>query len=291
MFDSLLKVLPFAGDLLGGVLGKNQADKAAESAQLQAIYNVQQQERFAKEGIRWRVDDAKAAGLHPLYAIQGSGATFNPNPIFVPSGPDYSSMGQNLGRAAQAAITAGERESLNRSQQDLVDQQIRESRSREQLNIVQAQAVASKAALDEQSQWTEFPGPGPYTHLGQATPKESHNTAVPGQFTSVPHEIISQDPKAAHKLAGPAEARWKEAQVGPGGTRLLLPHQGGQFQEDMTIADAPSWVAANVQRYGWNRFLGAWLAGRERLVETYRWDRPLVDAIQRFIDRNSNVRR
>lgn len=262
--------------------------KAKESAEFQQAVNYQQQKEFAQHGIRWRVEDAKAAGLHPLYAIQGAGAAFSPNPIITTEQEAFSGMGQNLSRAASAALTKPEH-----LQQELIAQQIKESKSREAFNLVQAQAVESKRRLDEQGQWTEFPGPGPYTHIPGQSDKGDVGTAtpvIPGQFEGKRHAIVSPRAGEPNVLAGPAEARYREAQIGPNAT-LLLPHQGGQFQEDMTLVDIPAFISANVRKYGWNGFLGRWLTAAPKLVETYRWDAPLVEAIQRFLDRKSNVRR
>lgn len=281
----------FAGPLIGAAASLFGGKKSKESAADQAVANYLQQKEFAQHGIRWRVEDAKAAGLHPLYALQGSGATFSPNPIVTTEQGTFESMGQNLSRAAQAALSSRERT----AQDDLIAQQIRESKSREALNVVQAQAVESKRRLDEAAQFTDFPGPGPFAHIeGQGTTHKADtpsNTVIPGQFQGKPHEILSPRGPGSNTLAGPPEARYREAQVGPAGVTLLLPHQGGQFQEDMTMVDIPSWIAANVDAYGWNGFLGRWMFGREKMARTYKWDAPVINAIQRFIDRNSNARR
>lgn len=77
------------------------------------------QREFAQMGIRWKVQDAEAAGLHPLYALGGSGAAFAPSPALVhgsspevkpalrdPSPPVgyLGSMGQEIGRALSATL-------------------------------------------------------------------------------------------------------------------------------------------------------------------------------------------
>lgn len=76
------------------------------------------QEEFAKMGIRWKVDDARAAGLHPLAALGATGASYSPAmPMMVDSGVRasspkaefYSKMGQNLSRAALSVSTKEER--------------------------------------------------------------------------------------------------------------------------------------------------------------------------------------
>ena len=44
--------------LIGGILGNRAAKDMAED-------NVAYQREFAQNGIRWRAEDARAAGLHP----------------------------------------------------------------------------------------------------------------------------------------------------------------------------------------------------------------------------------
>ncbi|AXL14959.1 DNA pilot protein [Microviridae sp.] len=75
-----------AGSVLGGLFGsKGQSDANAQNAALQR--------EFAKNGIRWRVADAKKAGIHKMYAVgaqptQAQASFVNPN--------------QGLGQAAEA---------------------------------------------------------------------------------------------------------------------------------------------------------------------------------------------
>lgn len=81
--------------------------------------NIALQREFAQMGIRWKVEDAKAAGLHPLYALGGSGAAFAPSPTLVHGSPPevraalqdappqsgyLGTMGQDIGRALTATL-------------------------------------------------------------------------------------------------------------------------------------------------------------------------------------------
>lgn len=90
-----------AASLLGGgisaITGKQAGDREYE-----------RQKEFAQSGIRWRVEDAKAAGIHPLYAIGANTPTYSPQAA-VGSDFGISSMGQNIGRAIEAKQTARER--------------------------------------------------------------------------------------------------------------------------------------------------------------------------------------
>lgn len=105
LFDKIAGPLIGAGsDLLGGVLGR-QADKDNISRQ------YRDSKEFAQQGVRWRVEDARQAGIDPLAALGAS----------IPSGPTYYSgsgsgvgsamrgVGANLSRAAAATMTPDER--------------------------------------------------------------------------------------------------------------------------------------------------------------------------------------
>lgn len=81
--------------LLGGLFGNKSAAK-------QQKQNIAQQKEFAQSGIQWRVEDAKKAGIHPLYALGAQTHSFAPNPVFDSMGPALASAGQDIGRAVSA---------------------------------------------------------------------------------------------------------------------------------------------------------------------------------------------
>lgn len=99
--------------LLGGLLGKSSADDAREASERMAAQNIALQKEFAQNGIRWRVEDAKAAGIHPIYALGSSGASFTPVTANFTSDTSLpnalASAGQDVGRAINATRTQGER--------------------------------------------------------------------------------------------------------------------------------------------------------------------------------------
>ncbi|WP_308620101.1 hypothetical protein [uncultured Desulfovibrio sp.] len=104
-----------AGSLAGGLLsGMPQgAGKGFAREMWQKNYDAQLE--FAKNRIRWRVEDAKAAGLHPLAAL-GTSSYFSPSgsisSIDSGGGSDASWLadaGQSIGRGIMAKATAEER--------------------------------------------------------------------------------------------------------------------------------------------------------------------------------------
>lgn len=117
------------GSLLGGIGGffgqggmssgqKEDARWMMDFAQKQALRNEDFQKQLASQGIRMRVADAEAAGLHPLAALGAApgGGSFGSNAIQVggdsggsTSGAALSNLGQNISRAASAMATPQEK--------------------------------------------------------------------------------------------------------------------------------------------------------------------------------------
>ena len=68
------------------------------------------QREFAQHGTRWKVEDARAAGIHPLYSLGGSGATYTPSAIPMMAGRSdayqkpRSNLAQNMGQDITRAI-------------------------------------------------------------------------------------------------------------------------------------------------------------------------------------------
>lgn len=100
-----------AGGILGGVGGIISSGMSGANAAAINEANYQHQKEFAKNGIRWKVADAKAAGLHPLAALGAQTSGYSPSAV-VGDSPDFSflrDIGQDIGRAVDAKSTAAER--------------------------------------------------------------------------------------------------------------------------------------------------------------------------------------
>lgn len=126
------------GGLLGDLLSGGDSDLAKQvhhdnfylatlgygEQQRQFNENMAMQRDFAQNGIRMKMEDAKAAGIHPLAALGASGPAYSPvatssMPIpdsyspgggGSPGGEFLRSMGQGIGRAVAATETAEERQ-------------------------------------------------------------------------------------------------------------------------------------------------------------------------------------
>lgn len=102
------------GNILGGILSGNQADKRADK---QAAL----QKEFAQHGIRWKVEDAKAAGLHPLAALGAQTTSYAPVAVGGSDlGTGLAQAGQDVSRAINATRTSPERvDAYTKTVQDL----------------------------------------------------------------------------------------------------------------------------------------------------------------------------
>lgn len=91
-----------AASLFGGISGQKAQQKMAEQ-------NIQLQKDFAQQGIQWKVEDAKKAGIHPLYALGAQTHSFAPVSVGDSLSAGISNAGQYLGRAANATATGSQR--------------------------------------------------------------------------------------------------------------------------------------------------------------------------------------
>lgn len=108
MLDSILSFIGKGIDAWSS--SENTDRRIAADQQLQA-QNIANQREFAQQGIRWKVADAQAAGLHPLAALGAQTSSFSNvvgADIPVPR-TDFGGMGQDLGRAIDAGSSQAER--------------------------------------------------------------------------------------------------------------------------------------------------------------------------------------
>lgn len=97
-------IISAVGGLLGAGISKGSSDADRRFQRLAAT-----------QGIKWRVQDAKRAGVHPIYAL--GAPTFNPSPIGDGgAGGILASMGQDIGRSIDATQTEQERMNQRRAE-------------------------------------------------------------------------------------------------------------------------------------------------------------------------------
>lgn len=130
-----------------------RAKTANDMAATEALKNREMQYDFAKNGIRWRVDDAVAAGLSPLAALGSSTIGASPVVSVFDQGPAASSagnkfrafaqMGQNISRAAMASAESAERAIRVRESEALIGKYNAER------DLATAQALESNRRMNQ----------------------------------------------------------------------------------------------------------------------------------------------
>lgn len=105
-------VISSAIDIGTGLYGAN---KAADAQRYAADQQRLADKEFAQMGVRWRAEDAKAAGIDPLAALGANIASPNPIGIGQPYVPNaIAKAGQNLSRSIQAQMTKSERDKVRK---------------------------------------------------------------------------------------------------------------------------------------------------------------------------------
>lgn len=98
------------GAALFDILDRNrQENRQAHSERMAASRNADLQREFAQNGVRWKVEDAKRAGISPALALGASTIGATPVHIGEERGPVFGDAGQNLGRAIAATSTGEEK--------------------------------------------------------------------------------------------------------------------------------------------------------------------------------------
>lgn len=114
MLGSLISA---GANILGGLFGKSSADDARQQQAEQFAANMAAQKEFAQHGISWKVQDAKNAGVHPLYAIGAQGASYTPSSSNFTADTSMqtamSAAGADIGRAVNASTSHTSRQNAN----------------------------------------------------------------------------------------------------------------------------------------------------------------------------------
>lgn len=185
----MLGALISAGtSILGGLLGNKANKENNQAAAQQADKQAALQKEFAQSGIQWKVEDAKKAGIHPLYGLGANTVSYAPQSVgSTPS--DFSWLGdagQNIGRAIQSQQPASKQAAalaLTASQIQLEGLQLD--------NDIKRQTLASAANLARQ------PGTGPGIP-SLVAPLTSDVANIEGPTTRVQNTVEPTIPGSPH---------------------------------------------------------------------------------------------
>lgn len=190
----------------------NQAN--ADAASLNNELNYQRQKEFAQHGIRWKVEDAKAAGLHPLFALGGAGAAYSPS-AHIPASQSSDSAaelmsraGQNLGRAAGAFLDPYERQ-MRQATLDAVKAATAKD------NALAAAAASESARRNQESTQT--------APVAESYPVSLPGVAMPSRWTDQ-YEVPYTQPTMQTKPLPPQIPGYLTQDIEPGFTRFATPN-------------------------------------------------------------------
>lgn len=208
-----------AGSIGGGLLSQQGGYAGTNIDYVREMWkkNYNAQKEFAQNGIRWKVEDAKAAGLHPLAGL-GSGSYYTPSGSIGfeqtgGQGQDYSWLadaGQNIGRAIDAKATAEERakaEEVNDEANFLKLENMRLQNEQIKLDMV-SQIARDVTASQRAIRNTALPPAMP--SLRTRADGAMVGTVMPGQgdsttsslFTVKPAELVASHPETPYAEAG-----------------------------------------------------------------------------------------
>lgn len=254
----LAALAPIVGGALDAFTGRERQEDAIAHAERQEARSEALQREFAQHGIRWRVEDARSAGIHPVYAMSGGGAAYAPSAVTVgdarPS-DTFRGMGQDLSRAITAQETAEQR-----SIRMAVLEGHRASAERDLAQAQYYRTLANNAGRADVP--PAFPSDVVVGAYGGAEARpvrgSGHIEQHPLYADAVklePDVMASRSVMFEGETAGRDHPSMRQFAF-PGGFRMLLPAaQGGGIPEEIDVGMLPLVLGANLDRYG-----GKWLS-------------------------------
>lgn len=199
------------GAAVGGIAGLISSGQSQSNAAAINKFNYEAQKEFAQNGIRWKVQDAKAAGLHPLAALGAQTSGYTPSAAIGDS-PDFgflSDMGQAAGRAIDAKRTSAERNEQERKQnllfnEELKSRQLQNEETQTRIDSMKWDMAMDAARNAERSVRTQQQVP-PMPSLapdGSLMPGQSNATSPGDIIKTKPAEVVMNDPATPAAEAG-----------------------------------------------------------------------------------------
>lgn len=207
--------------------------------------NVALQKEFAQHGIRWKIEDAARAGIHPVVAMGGQGQSFSPVSVGGVSfgdgdgiGRSLMDMGQNISRSVRATATETQRQELQMNELRLEHMKL------------QNELLGSRiAAINQQS-----------SQVGPAQPEES----------TIQPEITYHKTKGGGIAPAPSEAFADRAED------QFIP-QLAWAMRNMVLPEAPNRSTPPGTQWFYHPFRAEWKASRKEdnplWLNIYNWTR------------------
>lgn len=204
--------------IIGGALASGASGASNSSNEAIMAAQLAFQREMAQNGIRWKVEDAKAAGIHPIYAL--GAPPFNPSPVAIANQPDtgwanaLSEAGQHIGRAVDSTKT--QEEKVDAHTQTMRELQLQNAALQNKAleTDIQFKQAEYGAIIGRSSFGQPFPDPhagrnpafvdsGPPSNTGSYRPFGSSPAATAtGLVDPKPHQPVIRDPSRPHQEPG-----------------------------------------------------------------------------------------
>jgi hypothetical protein len=186
-----------------------QRDLVSDSYLLAKKYQPDINYLNANAGIRGAVAGARAAGLHPLFALGAGGAGGGSAPAFQISG--QSSTGSHIDRGAAMAriLQASRQDDLAKQQNKMTQAEVDRLNSETEINRFRLQQMQDEAKNSASRPNPNFSPANP--HAGMAVHPD--NRGNPGVIT-VPKAVTAAKPGKPHETAGTSPT-WHTFQIYP----------------------------------------------------------------------------
>lgn len=210
-----------ASSIFGGIMGQKNQEKQQQQA-------YENQKEFAQSGIQWKVEDAKKAGIHPLYALGANTHSFasqisGSNPM----AEGISNAGQNVSRALMS--TQSKTTQFSAAAEALTLQKM----------------GLENQLLSKQVQNMSLTGPGIPTDNGNLhlLPGQGNSIDPNAAVKDIPLSRIAHDPMGPHQEAA-SISDVGHAKTASGGWAPVPSKDVKERIEDMTLMEL-QWALRN----------------------------------------------
>lgn len=223
----------------------------------QRAQNYENQKEFAKNSVQWRVADAKAAGLHPLFGAGLGSTSYSPNPVTV---SDSTSVGISPGQAAESRQRQQQQPlSETEKQRAAIEERAQNDSHARTLSAI-ATDTAQQDLLRAQTDYTQWQMFDSQAARAKQMMEANKERAVTEPTPTNPVDAVEVKPReqVSRSAANPALSAshpsgpppgWDEIQISPGVTAII---PQGQSWGDMDGVVALGVLSANLARYGWH---------------------------------------
>lgn len=233
-----------AGAAIGGGLLSNR------SARKQAAQQAALQREFAQNSIQWRTADAKAAGLHPLYAMGASPTPYSPTTYSDAMGPALASAGQSIARGYE--VHQAQKNADRQYNKSLSDSKFMRNMAQNNMILQQQQLKAQINAtnVDTQLRISESARARQFANSQQDLTApgitDEDQPMVTGLVQEVPNEIPSASKENPSHTAGIAPG-WRVVNLGP--FNAVTPYSEEGWGEDLNLTKMGVIAAATTAYY------------------------------------------